>query len=361
MRNVFISLNHPAHYHLFKTAVKILQSKGYETQYLISNKDVLEKVLIADGVPYIKLIEQGRRSKDWYSVLFKGGLDILKKDYLLYRVVKKYKPSILIGTDISITHVGKVLGIPSLFFNEDDYAINKLACILSYPFATKIVSPNICSVGKYEKKKIPYNGYQKIAYLHPTYFTPDYALISNLIGKDERYFIIRLVSLTAGHDVTGKHKGLEGDLVDKIIERLKPHGRIFITSEKKLDPKYERFALKIKPNLMHHLMAFATLFIADSQSMCLEAGLLGTPYIRYNDFVGKISVLNELENQYELGFGISPQYPDQLLNTLDRLMKMPDLKARWKEKTKKVFEDKIDVSSFFADTIISQINKQSNH
>lgn len=82
-----------------------------------------------------------------------------------------------------------------------------------------------------------------------------------------------------------KHNGISMFLLDNLIDILSRYGRIFITSETVLDAKYDRYVLKMEPNLMHHLLSFATLFIGDSQSMCFEAGLLGTPYIRYNDFV----------------------------------------------------------------------------
>lgn len=55
---------------------------------------------------------------------------------------------------------------------------------------------------------------------------------------------------------------------------------------------------------MHHVMAFASLYIGDSQTMAAEAGVLGVPFVRFNDFVGRIGYLRELEDTYELGYGI---------------------------------------------------------
>lgn len=55
---------------------------------------------------------------------------------------------------------------------------------------------------------------------------------------------------------------------------------------------------------MHHVMAFASLYIGDSQTMAAEAGVLGVPFVRFNDFVGSIGYLRELEDKYELGYGI---------------------------------------------------------
>lgn len=51
-------------------------------------------------------------------------------------------------------------------------------------------------------------------------------------------------------------------------------------------------------------VAFASLYIGDSQTMAAEAGVLGVPFVRFNDFVGRIGSLRELEDVYELGYGI---------------------------------------------------------
>ena len=40
--------------------------------------------------------------------------------------------------------------------------------------------------------------------------------------------------------------------------------------------------------------------------MAVEAAMLGTPSLRFNDFAGKIGVLEELEHKYELTFAIPP-------------------------------------------------------
>lgn len=353
---LLIVLNHPAHYFVFKYSVLLLKERDYEIQYIICNKDILENLLISEGVDYIKINERRKRKQSFFSIAINGIIQLIKQDLKLFKLTRKIKPQLLLGTDISITHVGKLLNIPSFVFNEDDYEINKFFCKFSYPFATKIVSPDVCSVGKYVNKKIAYNGFQKMAYLHPKYFSPNFLNIKDIVDENEIFFVIRLVSLTSGHDVEGKHKGLNNDILDKIINLLSKKGRVFINSEKKLDDKYQPYALKISPNKMHHLLAYATLFIGDSQTMCAEAGLLGTPFIRFNDFVGKISYLNELENKYDLGIGIPTNNSNDLIPTIARLIDKKDIKKEWLIKKQKIFNEKIDVAEFYAKIIINQLN-----
>lgn len=342
------SLNHPAHYHMFKNLVKILQEDGHKTEYVISNKDVLEDLLKSDGVPYIKLQQRRHRKSNALSVMFNGIIDMLEKDWLLLKHIRHNRPDVMLGTDISIGHVGMLTHIPSLFFNEDDYGINKAACILSYPFVSGVVAPDVCHVGRlFEKKKIAYRSYQKLAYIHPKYFSADHQLVKKYIGDEEKFYFLRLVSLTAGHDISGKHRGINDQMLDSLIQILEPKGKILISSERQLPEKYCKYQLSAPPSCIHHLMHYATLFIADSQSMCFEAGLMGVPYIRFNDFVGKISVLNQVENDYQLGFGVKTTEADKLIKLVKDLTDQPDIKEQWKQKKERLLKEKIDVNLFW--------------
>ena len=120
---------------------------------------------------------------------------------------------------------------------------------------------------------------------------------------------------------------------------------MFITSEDSLNEELIKYQLKIKPNQMHDVMAYATLFIGDSQSMCAEAGILGTPFIRYNDFVGKIQYLNDLEYKYKMGWGVKTNEPERIFSIINELFAKDDVKEEWSEKRKQLFEEKIDLNA----------------
>ena len=102
---------------------------------------------------------------------------------------------------------------------------------------------------------------------------------------------------------------------------------------------------------MHHVMAFASLYIGDSQTMAAEAGVLGVPFVRFNDFVGRIGYLRELEDTYHLGFGIkasSPGSVDQLCPRVEELVSMDSAERRkiWAERRQTMLSDKIDCAKF---------------
>lgn len=128
----------------------------------------------------------------------------------------------------------------------------------------------------------------------------------------------------------------------------------------------EKYRIKINPLDMHHVMAFASLYIGDSQTMAAEAGVLGVPFVRFNDFVGRIGYLRELEDVYELGYGIhaTPLAPDspirradgsvqpsgveELYKRVEQLVAMPSEQRRvlWSARRNQMLSDKVDCAKF---------------
>jgi len=152
-------------------------------------------------------------------------------------------------------------------------------------------------------------------------------------------------SLSASHDI-GK-TGITNEITRKLITQLSREGRVFINSERELDPEFEDSRIRIKPSDMHHALYYSDLFIGDSQTMTAEAAVLGTPSVRFNDFVGKLGYLEELEHNYKLTFGVSPSQPEQLYTKVDELLNMPDLKEVWRKRRQKMLSEKIDVTKMF--------------
>jgi len=332
-------LGHPAHFHLFKYVIKQLKNNGHDVAILIKKKDVLEDLLKESGFEYVNILPHGRKDNR-----FGIALGMVQTDIKLFRFCLKYKPNLMVGTSYAISHVGKLLCIPSINVNEDDAMAVPLYAKLSYPWASEIITPDICDNGKWNSKSIKYHGYHELAYLHPNHFTPDKNIVAKYFSPDEPYFIIRFAKLKAHHDTDVK--GIDSAVTKRIIEILKPHGRIYITSERELEEEFEQYRMAIKPLDMHHIMAFAQLYIGDSQTMAAEAGVLGTPFIRFNDFVGRIGYLNDLENNYHLGYGIKPNDPEKLFQTIKELVSKDNLKANFSSLCHKMISEKIDVALF---------------
>ena len=153
--------------------------------------------------------------------------------------------------------------------------------------------------------------------------------------------------LKAYHDIDSDVHGINTEIAQNLIDLLLPHGDVYITSERELEPQFEKYRLQINPLDIHHVIAFAKLYIGDSQSMAVEAAMLGTPSLRFNDFAGKIGVLEELEHKYELTFAIPPSEPERLYAKVGELLSMPDLKETFQQRRQKMLSEKIDVTAFF--------------
>jgi len=335
---ILIYLHHPAHFHLFKNVISSLQSK-HELIILATKKDILEQLLANANIPYQNILPEGRKDNK-VSI----ALGLLKQDIRLLKMCLQRKPDLLVGTSTEITHIGRALRIPSIFVNEDDIGVIPLVGKLAYPFAEILFVPDCCDVGKFKNKLISYAGYHELAYLHPDNFIPKGEIVDQYFDFRKRFFLMRFAKLGAHHDFG--IQGIDSATASRVIEILKPHGDIYIFSERELEPEFERFRIQIDPLDMHHVMAHAAMFIGDSQTMAAEAGVLGTPFVRFNDFVGRIGYLNELENKYKLGFGIKPDNSEALLSTINSLVRMENLKPVFSERRRAMLKDKIDVAQF---------------
>lgn len=337
MRFLFF-LGHPAHFHLFKFIVPALEENGHKTMVLIRNKDILEDLCKRSKIKYINVLPE-QRGSSIFSLL----LSYWRKYIRISRIIRQFKPDLLLGSEPSLVHLGKIFRTPSVIFSEDDVKIIPQFARITYPFVNSILSPHSCSAGKWERKKIGYQSFHKFAYLHPSVFTPNRDEIPELGPGD--FFILRFAQLSAYHDTD--RTGITTEIAQRLISILEPHGKIYITAERTLEPEFEKYRLNIDPLKIHHALAFAKLYIGDSQSMSVEAALLGTPGIRFNDFAGEIGVLNELQYKYELTYGVKTTEPDKLFNVLQDLLNEPDLKKKFMAKRERLLAEKINVFKFF--------------
>lgn len=339
--NVLIQLSHPAHFHLYKIVAKNLMADGHRVFVLIKTKDILEDLLKQAGLPYYNILKEAHR-KSGFGVLG----DMLVRDWRMLRFVKKNKIDLLTGSTPEVAQVGWLTRKYRVTTVEDDMRVVPLFQRIAGPFIQTMLSPVSCDNWKLEPKTVKYAGFHKLAYLHPNQFTPDKHVVDKYFSVERPYFILRFAKLKAYHDVAADAHGINTEIAQHLVDLLLPHGDVYITSERELEPQFEKYRLNINPLDIHHLMAFATMYIGDSQSMAVEAAMLGTPSLRFNDFAGRIGVLEELEHKYNLTFGIQPTHPEQLYAKVEELLKTPDLHEVFQQRRKKMLEDKIDVTAF---------------
>lgn len=343
MRKIGFYLAHPAHFHLFKNVIEKLVKKKCKVLVLYNEKDVLHELIASSSFFDVSYrVKSNKKVESKISLLFQFFL----KNWGAFIQFYKFKPDLVVGTPILIALIGKLLSYKSIIVNEDDFDIIKKTANFGYPYATTILCPEVCRTTKFEKKSIKYNSYHELAYLHPNHFKSDLNKVSCYIDSKKSYFILRFAKLFAHHD--DGIKGINSEIASKVIDVLRSHGNVYITSERTLEEKFEKYRIHVPAKDMHHIMAHASMYIGDSQTMAAEAGVLGIPFIRFNDFVGKISYLKELEDKYQLGFGIKTNETDKLIQRVKKILKQNDCAKFYQERRKKMLSEKIDFAKFLS-------------
>ena len=358
--NVLIQLSHPAHFHLYKLVAKNLIDNGHKVLFVIKSKDILEQLLQNAGLPYVNINQHAHRGSK-FGILW----DMLVREWRIVRLCRKHRIDLLTGSTPDVAHAGWWLRRWRVNTGEDDLVVVPAFAKIASPFIQSFVAPDPCNAVKIEYKTSHYPGYHELAYLHPNHFTASKDVVEAYgIDTSSPFFILRFASLNAHHDVG--IKGINTEVAQRLIDILSPHGRIYITSERPLELQFEQYRIKINPLDMHHVMAFASLYIGDSQTMAAEAGVLGVPFVRFNDFVGRIGYLRELEDVYELGYGIhatplasdspirradgsvQPSGVEELYKRVEQLVAMPseERRATFQSRREKMLFDKIDCAKF---------------
>lgn len=333
-----IDIGHPGHVHLFRNFIKIFTDKGNKPLVTVRDLPAAKELLQLYEIP---LIEYGSKSDS-----IKGKLiNQVKYDLRLKKIVNDHNIDLAIGTSITIAHVSRISEVKSIVFDDDDDEVQPLMTKFGHPFADLVLSPDVLKGKRKKKETIYYAGYHELAYLHPNRFTPDPSVLKDAgIKEGEKYFVLRFNSFKAHHDLG--EQGLSIENKRKLVNMLSEHGQVFITTEREIDPEFEQYKISIPPHKIHSFLAYAAMFLGDSQTMTSEAAVLGVPSIRSNSFVGRIAYLEEEEHKYGLTYGFRPDDTERMFNKMYELLNTPNLKEEWQRRRQKMLADKIDVTAF---------------
>jgi uncharacterized protein len=339
-KNFLFFFVHPAKFHQCRKTINTLKEQGHKVDIIITGRDILEELIVNEGWEYKKIFPNGRKLKNvhiWISAGIYLMLTLWKLFWLT--VGKRYHFFI---TDDCLTFISRIKRGKSIFLTDDDLSAVPESSILMIS-ANYILAPDICNLGRFNKKKLGYWGYKSIFHLHPNQFTPDINKIDESLSN-QKYFFIRTVSATSTHDV-GK-RGIGDDLLREIIQFLEPYGRIVLNSERELPDDLKKYVLDFRKNDVSHFVAFSSIFISDSTTMCVESTLLGVPAIEIDDWFGDFKQYYELNEKFQLLFGFSPDDKKGIYNKLDEILSMQDSKEEFMERRNKLFDEKIDASQF---------------
>ncbi|MEW5845875.1 MAG: DUF354 domain-containing protein [Bacteroidota bacterium] len=336
--NLLFDIGHPGQVHLFRHAISILKVKGHNITVTIKDIPSIKILLEKLNIPYISL---GKKSDS----IFIKAINQLRYNYNLHKIVVSKKIDIGIGSSLTVAQVSRISQMKSIILDDDDKNAVKLFTWFAHPFANNIVSPNALTHDRKRKKDILYAGTHELFYLHPNYFKPDPNILETIgITPYETFFVLRFVAGKAYHDIGEDWLSLKQKLL--LINTLNKYGKVFITTEREIEPELERWKLKISPEKIHHLLYYSTMFIGDSQTMTSEAAILGTPAYKCNSFAHRLSVPNMLEEKYGLCYSYKVSEFDLLLKKISSDLNTPNIKKLWLLKKEKFLSDSIDPTAF---------------
>ena len=326
-----------------------MESAGHRVMVTVRDLPSATGLLDHYGIPYIVIGTRG-------GSLAAKGLKQLLLDVKLAAIGIRNSVNLAIGSSITVAHASRISQMRSIVFDDDDDEVQPLMAKFGHPFAHLLVSPAALKGRRRRKSTLWYEGYHELAYLHPSRFTPDSSVL-NVAGlqSGDNYFIMRFNLFRAHHDVGVKGLTLKQKVM--LAERLSEHGRVFITTEGELEQELEPHRFPVAPHHIHSFMAYATLFVGDSQTMTSEAAVLGVPALRCNTLARSISYLNEQEEKYGLTFSYLPSQFDIMMAKMDELLAMPNLREEWQRRRQTMLNDKIDVTTYMHNLIENYYTK----
>ena len=335
--NVLIDIGHPKEVNIFRNVIRELEGRGHIVKIVARDKENTAALLDAYGFTY----DLGEH----YNKLTNKVLGILKNDFLLYKISKKFKPDIFVGSSYT-AQVSKLFKKPHI--GVADTEIASLAIRLMMPFTNAICVPS-CFSRDLGSKEVRFNGYYELAYLHPNYFKPNPSILEELnLSKGDKYILLRFSSLGAHHDIGVKGFDFSSSKETlKFIKKIEDYGQVFLTSEIKLEKELEKYRLNVSSTSFHSFVSFATMYMGDGASMAAEAAILGVPSIYIS--TTRRGYLDELEGRYDLAYTISDR--DVALEKAITLLQQDDLKEKKKQKREKMLKEKIDTVEFIVDVI----------
>lgn len=342
--NILFDIGHPGHVHLMHGVAEELKQHGHTVHFSVRDIPVAKRLMEYYGMtPWVDL-------GDKKDTLTGKAKTVLKQDLQLLRYVRKNHIDLGLSSGIVLSHVSKLTSMKAFVFDDDDDAAEPLLVKYGHPLSDVVFTPDC--IRRKTPHAVYYHGTHELAYLHPKRFSPDPAVLQRAgIQEGERFFVMRFVAMKGHHDVG--QQGLTLNQKEALVNLLKPHGRVIITSERAIEPEFEQYRLPVPPEDIHSLMAYSSMFLGDSQTMTSEAAVLGVPALKCNTFAGRLSVPNMLEQQYGLCHAYTPEQFGDMYSKIEQLLaKDPsELRTEWQAKRQKMLSEMIDPTEFFVNYI----------
>ncbi|MEO8358543.1 MAG: hypothetical protein ABI672_00815 [Vicinamibacteria bacterium] len=340
---LFFDINHPVQALMFRPVIEEFRARGRMCRVFARDKDVTLGLLDRFG---IKAELLAARRRGWFG----AAIELLAREQGLLRRALRDRPLAIIGTTVHAARVGRLSNAVSIVVNDDNAETSPLFARIAYPFADLIVKPR-CMAFEGHRQQVTFRANQQLFYLHPSRFQADPHIHRELgLAPEQRFAMIRLAAHDAHHD-----KGVNGlrrNQVREIAARIPKDVVVFVSLEKEMPLPEGWRPFRLAPDRLHHALAAAEFFLGDGQSVTAEAAVLGTPALRFTEFAGRISYLNEL-GTYGLTWGFKRGQERDLLDCLDSVLAGRPSREELRASRERFLADTIDPLPWLIDLVTS--------
>ena len=322
--SVLIDISHPAHVHFFRPLAQTLIADGIAVHIVARDKDVTVRLLEVSGLPF-EVLPMGRPGAGRMS----AATELLRRSWALRRRIRRHKVKVVLTRNPSGAIAAFGTRATSIFDTDDGRGVG-IHYWAARPFAD-IITSSVHDPEDHGRGHRRYRALKAHMFLHPDRFTPDPDVRRRYLDDDEQFCVVRFSAHDASHD--RRIDGITPEGRRAIMERLVRFGPVLVSIERQ-GLQFQRGQdepASVAPEDFHHLLATASLFVGDSQSVAAEAAILGVPSLRLSGFTGTAFYLDLLES-LDLMRNFHPGEEQQLLAELENhLSAITDVRRRSSE------------------------------
>lgn len=266
--HVLFEIVHPADVLFFLRPIRAFLASGDRVTVASRHKDVATDLLDAFAINHTPISRQG-------SGVAGLAFELLKRDAALAALTRKDRPDLMIGFGgVAISHVGKLLGVPTLAIYDSENA--RLQTRLAWPFVSHLIVPEDYAGTVPNGRVTRLFGTKDLSYFHPDTFKADREKAISLgLDPDRDNIFIRIVRWGANHDL-GKSGWTQAQL-EQLVATLSPQAKLHVSTEIEPPALLKQHVWKGDPAQVHHLLGHCDAYVGESCTMACEAVTLGVP------------------------------------------------------------------------------------
>ncbi len=275
---ILIDINHPAHVHYFRNFIKLMEAKGH--QFFVINRDskMINQLLDYYGIEHTIRNKRPKRKGAFVSML-----------NLIWMTLWCIKKSLFFHPDLYMGFASSACAITSRFFRKtcilmDDTEHNVMNHKIYKKFCSAVLTPFYFNKDLWKGKKskqIRFNAFVEQLYLHDEQYKKNVSILEELNVKAYEYVIVRYIAYDAHHDKNVHPLSVETKM--QIVREISKYYKVFVSLEASINnPFYDNYLLKISPEKIHDLEAYAKFMITEGATMASESFILGVPYLYIN-------------------------------------------------------------------------------